>query len=171
MTDDDVVLDLGSGDGRIVFTAARANAKLKGHGVDIDPKLVREANEDAKKYQMSDRVQFELRDVFDADLKEATVITMWLWPEMQRTLRTKILAEARPGPAEPARGQRARRRGLSENFPGATGRTASPLHEDILSNTQDGTFSRFSSAGAHGFCFLYQLMISGSETNRRQQIT
>jgi hypothetical protein len=95
--DDDVVMDLGSGDGRIVFTALRANAKARGIGVDIDEKLVRESNADAKKFGMADRVQFHVRDVFDSDLKPATVITMWLWPEMQRMLRTKILAEARPG--------------------------------------------------------------------------
>jgi hypothetical protein len=95
--DDDVVMDLGSGDGRIVFTALRANAKARGIGVDIDEKLVREANADAKKFGMAERVQFHVRDVFDTDLKSATVITMWLWPEMQRMLRTKILAEARPG--------------------------------------------------------------------------
>ena len=86
-----------SGDGRIVFTALRANAKARGIGVDIDEKLVRESNADAKKFGMADRVQFHMRDVFDTDLKPATVITMWLWPEMQRMLRTKILAEARPG--------------------------------------------------------------------------
>ena len=97
LKDDDLVLDLGSGDGRIVFTAARVNAKVRGRGVDIDEKLVREANAEARKLGMSERVQFALRDVFDTDLKDATVITMWLWPEMQRMLRTKILAEARPG--------------------------------------------------------------------------
>jgi hypothetical protein len=95
--DDDVVVDLGSGDGRIVFTAAKANSKLRGWGVDIDEKLVRESNAEAKKLGMADRVQFYVRDVFDADIRDATVITMWLWPEMQRMLRTKILAEAKPG--------------------------------------------------------------------------
>lgn len=97
LRDDDVVVDLGSGDGRIVLTAAKANAKLKGWGVDIDEKLVVQSNAEAKKLGLSDRVQFFQRDVFDADLREATVINMWLWPEMQRMLRTKILAEARPG--------------------------------------------------------------------------
>lgn len=95
--DDDVVVDLGSGDGRIVFTAAKANPKARGWGVDIDEKLVRESNAEAKKLGMSERVQFYVRDVFDADIRGATVITMWLWPEMQRMLRTKILAEAKPG--------------------------------------------------------------------------
>jgi hypothetical protein len=97
LRDDDVVIDLGSGDGRIVLTAAKANSKLKGWGVDIDEKLVAQSNAEAKKLGMADRVQFHQRDVFDADIRGATVITMWMWPEMQRMLRTKILAEAKPG--------------------------------------------------------------------------
>ena len=97
LRDDDVVVDLGSGDGRIVLTAAKANDRLRGWGVDIDEKLVRESNAEAKKLGMAARVQFFQRDVFNADLRGATVITMWMWPEMQRMLRTKILAEAKPG--------------------------------------------------------------------------
>ena len=97
LRDNDVVIDLGSGDGRIVLTAAKANGKLKGWGVDIDEKLVRESNAEAKKLGVADRIQFYQRDVFDTDLRGATVITMWMWPEMQRMLRTKILAEATPG--------------------------------------------------------------------------
>lgn len=97
LKDDDVVVDLGSGDGRIVLTAARSNPKVRGWGVDIDEKLVRESNAEAKKLGMADRVQFFQRDVFDADIRDATVVTMWMWPEMQRMLRTKIFNEARPG--------------------------------------------------------------------------
>jgi len=97
LRDDDVVVDLGSGDGRIVFTAASMNPKLRGWGVDIDPKLVAEANAEAKKRGLADRVQFFHRNAFDADLREATVVTMWLWPEFQRLLRPVILAQARPG--------------------------------------------------------------------------
>lgn len=97
LRDDDVVIDLGSGDGRIVLTAAKSNSKLKGWGVDIDEKLVRESNAEAKKLGMAERVQFHQRDVFETDLRGASVITMWMWPEMQRMLRTKILAEATPG--------------------------------------------------------------------------
>jgi Methyltransferase domain len=97
LKDDDVVIDLGSGDGRIVLTAARANSKLKGWGVDIDEKLVVQSNAESKKLGLADRVQFYQRDVFDTDISGATVITMWMWPEMQRMLRTKILAEAKPG--------------------------------------------------------------------------
>jgi hypothetical protein len=97
LRDDDVVIDLGSGDGRIVLTAAKANRKLIGWGVDIDENLVIQSNAEAQKLGMADRVQFYQRDVFDADIRGATVITMWMWPEMQRMLRTKILAEAKPG--------------------------------------------------------------------------
>ena len=97
LRDDDVVVDLGSGDGRIVLTAARLNPKLRGWGVDIDPKLVAESNAEAKKLGFGDRVQFFHRNAFDADLRDATVITMWLWPEFQRLLRPVILAQARPG--------------------------------------------------------------------------
>ena len=97
LRDNDVVIDLGSGDGRIVLTAAKANPKVRGWGVDIDEKLVAQSNAEAKKLGMADRVQFYQRDVFDADISGASVITMWMWPEMQRMLRTKILAEAKPG--------------------------------------------------------------------------
>jgi len=97
LRDNDVVVDLGSGDGRIVLTAARMNRKLRGFGVDIDEKLVQQSNEAARKRGVADRVQFHHRNVFDTDLREATVIAMWLWPEMQRLLRPVILAQARPG--------------------------------------------------------------------------
>jgi len=97
LRDNDVVVDLGSGDGRIVLTAARMNRKLRGFGVDVDEKLVQQSNEAARKRGVADRVQFHHRNVFDTDLREATVIAMWLWPEMQRLLRPQILAQARPG--------------------------------------------------------------------------
>ena len=97
LRDDDVVVDLGSGDGRIVLTAARMNPKLRGWGVDIDQKLVNESNAEAKKLGFADRVQFFHRNAFDADLRGATVIAMWLWPEFQRLLRPLILAQAPPG--------------------------------------------------------------------------
>ena len=97
LRDDDVVVDLGSGDGRIVLTAARMNRKLRGFGVDIDEKLVAEANAVAKTRGVADRVQFHHRNAYDVDLREATVIAMWLWPEFQRMLRPQILAQARPG--------------------------------------------------------------------------
>lgn len=95
--DDDVIVDLGSGDGRVVLTAAKLNRKVRGFGVDIDQKLVDQANAAAKEQGVADRVQFFHRNAFDADLSGVTIIAMWMWPEIQRMLRTKILAEARPG--------------------------------------------------------------------------
>jgi hypothetical protein len=97
LRDDDVVVDLGSGDGRIVLTAAKMNPKLRGWGVDIDPKLVEEANAAARAAGVADRVQFFHRNAFDADLSQVTVIAMWFWPEMQRMMRPMILERARPG--------------------------------------------------------------------------
>lgn len=93
----DVVIDLGSGDGRIVIQAARMNAGVRGVGVEIDPKLVHESIAKAQAAGVGDRVQFLHQNVFDADFSKATVITMWLFPELMRLLRPKILAEARPG--------------------------------------------------------------------------
>lgn len=97
LRDDDTVIDLGSGDGRIVIGAALLNANLKGIGVDIDAKLVKEAAASAQKQGVGERVRFIHQNAFDADLSKVSVIFMWLWPEMQTMLRPKILAEARPG--------------------------------------------------------------------------
>ena len=97
LRDDDVVIDLGSGDGLIPLTAARLNPRLRGRGVDIDPKLVDESNERAKRDGLSDRVRFEHQNAFDVDLRDATVVTMWLFPELMRLLRPIILERARPG--------------------------------------------------------------------------
>lgn len=97
LRDDDVVVDLGSGDGLIPLTAARMNPRLRGRGVDIDPKLVAQSNERAREEGVADRVQFEHRNAFDVDLRDATVVTMWLFPELMRLLRPVILERARPG--------------------------------------------------------------------------
>jgi hypothetical protein len=97
LRDDDVVVDLGSGDGLIPLTAARMNSRLKGRGVDIDPKLVEQSNQLAREEGVADRVRFEHQNAFDADLRDATVVTMWLFPELMRLLRPTILERARPG--------------------------------------------------------------------------
>jgi hypothetical protein len=97
LRDDDVVIDLGSGNGLIPLTAARMNRRLQGRGVDINANLVEESNQEAKKQGVGDRVRFEHRNAFDADLREATVVTMWLFPELMRLLRPIILERARPG--------------------------------------------------------------------------
>jgi hypothetical protein len=97
LRDDDRVIDLGSGDGRIVISAAMMNPSLHGIGVDIDPKLVREATQAAQKLGVHERVRFLHQNAFDADLSGVSVIFMWLWPEMQTMLRPKILREAKAG--------------------------------------------------------------------------
>jgi len=97
LRDDDVVVDLGSGDGLIPRTAARMNAKLRGWGVDIDPALVKESNRLAAAEGVADRVRFYHRNAFDTELGEATVVTMWLFPELMQLLRPIILERARPG--------------------------------------------------------------------------
>lgn len=97
LRDDDVVVDLGSGNGLIPLTAARMNPRLRGWGVDIDAKLVGESNQQATSEGLADRVRFEHLNAFDADLRDATVITMWLFPELMRLLRPVILERARPG--------------------------------------------------------------------------
>lgn len=95
--DDDVVVDLGSGNGLIPLTAARMNPRLRGRGVEINPKLVEESNQRAVSEGVADRVRFEHRNAFDVDLRDATVVTMWLFPELMRLLRPVILERAAPG--------------------------------------------------------------------------
>jgi hypothetical protein len=97
LRDDDVVVDLGSGNGLIPLMAARMNPRLRGLGVDIDSHLVEESNQQARSEGLADRVHFEHRNAFDVDLREATVVTMWLFPELMRLLRPVILERARPG--------------------------------------------------------------------------
>lgn len=93
----ETVADLGSGDGRLVIGAVKDRPGVKGFGVDIDAKLVREATARAWTEDIGDRARFMHQNVFDADLRQVDVIFMWLFPELQRLLRNKILAEARPG--------------------------------------------------------------------------
>lgn len=93
---DDFVVDLGSGDGVIVLTAAR-ELKARGFGVDIDPDLVKLSNKEAQRLGIADRAAFYVQDVFKADLSKATVITLYLLPGMMINLRPKIYLESRPG--------------------------------------------------------------------------
>jgi phospholipid N-methyltransferase len=92
----DFVVDLGSGDGVIVLTAA-VKLKARGFGVDIDPDLVKLSNGEAKKRGVADRAAFHVQDVFKTDISKATVVTLYLLPNMMLDLRPKILAELRPG--------------------------------------------------------------------------
>ena len=92
----DFVVDLGSGDGVIVLTAAKER-KARGYGVDIDPELVTRSNAEAKRLGVADRAAFHVQDVFKADLSKATVITLYLLPGMMVNLRSKLFLEPRPG--------------------------------------------------------------------------
>lgn len=95
VTAKDYVIDLGSGDGRIVITAAK-KLGAQGFGVDLDTVLLKRANETAKKEGVSDRAQFFEQNLFETDLSKATVITSYLLPEMNEKLRPKIL-RLKPG--------------------------------------------------------------------------
>ena len=92
----DIVYDLGSGDGRIVITAA-LELGARGVGIDIDPVAVWEARERAKDARVTDRVRFLNDDLFAVDLREATVVTLYLLPALNLKLRPKLLAELKPG--------------------------------------------------------------------------
>jgi len=91
----DVVYDLGSGDGRIPITAA-AKYGARGVGIEIEPRLIQESNENAVKAHVADRVWFVNQDLFETDLSPATVIAMYLHPRMLQQLMPK-LKHLRPG--------------------------------------------------------------------------
>lgn len=92
----DVLYDLGSGDGRIPITAAREYG-ARGVGIDIDPKLVEAATENAKQAGVSDLVEFRQQDLFKASFSDATVLTLYLFPEMNAKLRPQMLKQLKPG--------------------------------------------------------------------------
>ncbi|HEX8267333.1 MAG TPA: class I SAM-dependent methyltransferase [Pyrinomonadaceae bacterium] len=92
----DVLWDLGSGDGRIPITAAKRFG-TRGIGVDIDPQRVKEANENARKNNVTDKVRFIEEDLFNVDFSEATVVTLYLLPEVNLRLRPKLLDSLKPG--------------------------------------------------------------------------
>jgi predicted O-methyltransferase YrrM len=96
VTKDDVVYDLGSGDGRIVIMAAQRFG-ARGVGVEIDPGLVLEAHDNAKRAGVADRVHFLLQDLFETDLRAATVVTLDLMESVNLELRPKLWRELRPG--------------------------------------------------------------------------
>ena len=96
VTRNDVVYDLGCGDGRIVVTAAKLYG-ARGVGIDIDPQRIREANENAKKAGVEQLVRFEENDLFKANIREASVVTLFLLSSVNARLRPKLLQELRPG--------------------------------------------------------------------------
>jgi hypothetical protein len=96
VTSRDFVIDLGSGDGRIVISAAQKFG-ARGKGYDIDSELIERSNRAARKLKLEQHVSFEQRDVLQADIREATVITLYLLPDMMRSLRARFIRELRPG--------------------------------------------------------------------------
>lgn len=92
----DVVYDLGCGDGRIVITAARKYG-VRGVGVDIDPERIRESRENARTAGVQDRVQFLQQDLFKTDIKEASVLMLYLLPEINLRLRPELFRQLKPG--------------------------------------------------------------------------
>lgn len=96
ITPKDFVIDLGSGNGKIVLTAAKIYG-ASGFGVEIQDKLVKESNEAAKKEGVSERVKFITQDLFKTDISRATVLTMYLLPDTVNMLSDKLQKELRPG--------------------------------------------------------------------------
>jgi SAM-dependent methyltransferase len=92
----DVVYDLGSGDGRIVLAAAR-DFGARGVGIELDAALVQKSRDTAIVAGLGDRVTFLWKDIFDVDLGPATVVTIYLFPEVNARLVPKLMRELRPG--------------------------------------------------------------------------
>jgi SAM-dependent methyltransferase len=92
----DVVYDLGCGDGRIVIAAAKSFG-ARGVGIDINPVRISEAKENARTAGVENLVRFEENDLFQADIREASVVTLFLLPHLNLKLRPKLLRELKPG--------------------------------------------------------------------------
>jgi SAM-dependent methyltransferase len=96
VTPNDVVYDLGSGDGRIVIAAARTY-QARAVGIELDPKMIRLATRNAERAGVARQVAFREEDLFQADISDATVVVLFLDPSMNQKLRPKLEAELRPG--------------------------------------------------------------------------
>jgi SAM-dependent methyltransferase len=96
VTADDVVYDLGCGDGRIPIAAVQRYG-ARGVGIDIDPERIRESRANAARAQVGDRVRFVEGDLFEADISEATVVTLYLLTSLNAKLRPKLLRDLKPG--------------------------------------------------------------------------
>ena len=92
----DVVYDLGCGDGRMVIAAAKKYG-TRGVGVDLDPARIDEARANAKREGVESLVTFKVADMFETDISEATVVLLYLLPELNRRLKPKLFAQLRPG--------------------------------------------------------------------------
>ena len=93
----DVVYDLGSGDGRIVIAAVKEFGAARGVGIELDVARLHEANENARKAGVADRVEFRREDLFETDLRPATVVTLYLSSPINVRLKPKLLSDLRPG--------------------------------------------------------------------------
>jgi precorrin-6B methylase 2 len=96
VTKDDIVYDLGCGDGRIPVAAAR-DFGARGVGIDIDPQRIKEANENVKAAGVEERVEIRQDDLFSTDISEATVVTLYLLPTLNVKLMPKLQSELKPG--------------------------------------------------------------------------
>ncbi|WP_321474619.1 methyltransferase domain-containing protein [uncultured Paludibaculum sp.] len=92
----DVVFDLGCGDGRIVVTAAE-KFSATGTGIDLNPKRIEEANENARKAGVTDKVTFLQQNLFESDVSKATLVTLYLLPEVNLKLRPRLLQQLKTG--------------------------------------------------------------------------
>jgi SAM-dependent methyltransferase len=96
VVEEDIVYDLGCGDGRIVVQAAKKYG-TRGVGVDSDPQRIKESNQNAKENMVTDKVKFYEKNLFETDLTEATVVTIYLLSEVNIKLRPKLFRELKPG--------------------------------------------------------------------------
>lgn len=96
VTKNDVVYDLGSGDGRIPVTAAKKYG-ARAVGIDIDPQRIKEANANAESAGVTDKVKFLNQDLFTTDISQASVVTLYLLPSLNVKLMPKLMAELKPG--------------------------------------------------------------------------
>jgi SAM-dependent methyltransferase len=96
VTPTDVVYDLGCGDGRVLIAAAQWYS-ARGVGVDIDPQRIEESRVNARQAGVIDRVKFLQQDLFETDIRDATVVTLYLLPQLNRQLRPRLLSDLRPG--------------------------------------------------------------------------
>ena len=96
VTSEDVVYDLGSGDGRIVITAAKKYG-ARGIGIELDPELIKKANRNAQKAGVADRVTFVQADLFKTDFSDATVVTLYLSNSINRRLASILQLQLKPG--------------------------------------------------------------------------
>ena len=93
---DDVVYDLGCGDGRILVAASQL-CGARGVGIDIDPRRIKESVRNAERAGVADRVTFRNEDLLEANIREASVVILFLWPEVNLELRSKLRRELKPG--------------------------------------------------------------------------